>query len=165
MRSTRCCASTPPRNWRNGRRSRRRAPGATPYTIWNWRRAPRTDCAGSEQEQWLARLEQEHDNLRAALGWAEREQTDLAVGLRLGAALSRFWYVRGYYSEGRAALAEVLAWPGGNAAHLWALRARALQAAGDLARAQGDYPAARVLSDESLALYRAQGRRKRSRSR
>jgi predicted ATPase/DNA-binding SARP family transcriptional activator len=111
---------------------------------------------GDEQEYWLARLEREHDNLRAALGWA-REQAALEVGLRLAAALSRFWYVRGYYSEGRAALAAVLAWPGGDAPGGRARRAKALQAAGDLARAQGDYPAARALSDESLTLYRALG--------
>ena len=50
----------------------------------------------------------EHDNLRAALHWA-REQGDSEVGLRLGGALWRFWYIRGYNSEGRADLAAVLA--------------------------------------------------------
>lgn len=63
---------------------------------------------GSRQGWWLERLETEHDNLRAALRWAV-ERGDADLGLRLGGALSRFWLVRSYLTEGRHHLAEILA--------------------------------------------------------
>ncbi len=49
----------------------------------------------------LLSLEQDHDNLRAALGWAfDRHDTETA--LRLVVALALFWTVHGHYSEGQA---------------------------------------------------------------
>ena len=46
---------------------------------------------------WFARLEQEHDNLRAAMNWLlERREAEMA--LRLGAALWWFWQERNYLS-------------------------------------------------------------------
>ncbi len=65
---------------------------------------------GPDQGRWLQRLDREYDNLRAALRWArdggEQEQES---GLRLAAALWRFWYVRGRQSEGRQWLEDLLA--------------------------------------------------------
>ena len=65
------------------------------------------------QGGWFDRLDREHDNIRAALQWAV-EHEDAEVALRLGSALARFWYVRGYYSEGRSLLASVLLLSGNN---------------------------------------------------
>jgi predicted ATPase len=65
---------------------------------------------GAEQVAWLNRLEQEHDNLRAVLRWFI-ERGEAAAGLRLGGALWRFWRTRGYLTEGRAWLVELLALP------------------------------------------------------
>ncbi|HEX9038521.1 MAG TPA: helix-turn-helix domain-containing protein [Ktedonobacterales bacterium] len=62
---------------------------------------------GSGQIAWLERLENEHDNLRATLGWA-RDREELELGLRVAVALWRFWTVRGYRSEGRSWLEELL---------------------------------------------------------
>jgi predicted ATPase/DNA-binding XRE family transcriptional regulator len=64
-------------------------------------------CAASDA-RWLTRLEREHDNLRAALGWAlDRGEVDL--GLRLGVGFAPFWWARGYYGEGRSWMSQVLA--------------------------------------------------------
>ena len=51
---------------------------------------------------WLDRLTTEHDNLRAALRWSQDAPDGGPEGLRLAGALSRFWVLRGYLSEGRA---------------------------------------------------------------
>ncbi|HEY6042577.1 MAG TPA: hypothetical protein VIX58_10625, partial [Anaerolineae bacterium] len=60
------------------------------------------------QLEWLGRLETEHDNLRAALGWAlEAGKRDSS--LRLAGAAFWFWNVRGYYSEGQKWLDDALA--------------------------------------------------------
>jgi non-specific serine/threonine protein kinase len=104
---------------------------------------------GADQAAWLARLQQEHDNLRAAIGWAV-EQGEVAIGLRFATALRLFWFMRGYLTEGRERLAQILA--------LGAVserdRAQALDCAGFLARYQGDYAAATRLIGESLAIWR-----------
>ena len=107
---------------------------------------------GPRQAVWLDHLQGEHDNLRAALRWlVERGPAD--HGLRLAAALRRFWRARGYITEGRERLAALLALPG--AEHHDGSRAKALHAAGWLAREQGDYAEARALFEESLEIYRA----------
>ena len=52
-----------------------------------------------QEAVWVARLEQEHDNLRAAMSWLlERREAEMA--LRLGAALWWFWQENGSYHEG-----------------------------------------------------------------
>ncbi len=58
---------------------------------------------GPNQASWLDQLEAEHDNFRAALGWAlrpgsSRDATELAV--RLAAALAEFWWPRGHCVKG-----------------------------------------------------------------
>jgi len=111
----------------------------------------RPQLKGLEQAIWLERLEAEHDNLRAALAWCSAEEGDPS-GLPLANALWRFWEVRGHLSEGRAYMTEVLkrAKAGGPTKE----RASVLNAAGVLARLQGDYEAARMLHEESLTLLR-----------
>src|SRR5207249_91766 len=101
-----------------------------------------------------SRLEQEHDNLRAAVEWFARAG-EAEKGLRLGAALWRFWAERGYLTEGRERLARLLALPG--AAIPKAVQLKALYAAGVLADAQGDYRAARSFFEETLAINRQSG--------
>jgi len=113
--------------------------------------APR--LSGPEQGSWLARLDTEHDSLRAALGWAG-ERGAGEERLRLTGALWRFWYMRGHLSEGRRWLAIALA---GSEQGSPAVRAIALIGSGALALQQGDYAPARVLHEEALALRRTLG--------
>ncbi len=109
---------------------------------------------GAQQIEWLEQLEMEQENLRAALGWLlEQKEADLAV--RLGGAMWWFWYVRGYWSEGRRWLEAALALP--QMEGQTAARAKALRGAGTLALYQWDYAVAPVLLEESAALYRESG--------
>ncbi len=63
---------------------------------------------GKEPLVWFERLEREHDNLRAALDWYV-SKGELETALRMGAALSWFWYLRGHLREGRGRLTDLLA--------------------------------------------------------
>ncbi len=69
------------------------------------------ELAGPRQVTWLARLETEHDNLRAALTWL-CGRGDGSLGLRLAIALAPFWSIRCHWEEGcrwlEAMLASVL---------------------------------------------------------
>jgi predicted ATPase/class 3 adenylate cyclase len=108
---------------------------------------------GPEQASWLARLEAEHDNLRAALGCstqAGRPET----GLRLATALGRFWRLHSHLSEGLRWLDATL---DAAAAAPPALRARALLRMGTLALAFEHTAQATPLLEESLSLFRQLG--------
>jgi predicted ATPase/DNA-binding SARP family transcriptional activator len=106
-----------------------------------------------EEPAWFARLDREHDNLRAALGWA-LEAKDAETALRYGNTLAWYWWVRGYFREGRRWLERALA-QGQDIPP--ALRARALMWAGVLAGGHGDQQRAIQRMEESLALYREIG--------
>ncbi len=115
-----------------------------------------TQQAGTKQPEWLARFSLEHENFRASLDWLT-ETGDAAWGLRLGAALFRFWEMREYLAEGRDMLDKVLKLPA--EARLDKDRRRALFSAGVLAVEQGDYTAADRLIGESLDISRRLGDR------
>jgi predicted ATPase/class 3 adenylate cyclase len=107
----------------------------------------------TEQDEWLAQLETEHDNLRAALRRTlERQDTETA--LRLGAALWHFWEVHGHFTEGRRWLEQAL---GQNQGTTLAVRAKSFSGAGTMAWHLGDYSQAALFHQEALALYRELG--------
>src|SRR5262249_48321447 len=93
------------------------------------------ELVGATQAAAFQRLEREHDNLRAALRWT-LDGGQIEAGLRLAAALERFWLTYGNVSEGRSWLSELLA-QGGQPVDL-TVRARALSVAGQLAYRQND---------------------------
>jgi predicted ATPase/DNA-binding SARP family transcriptional activator/Tfp pilus assembly protein PilF len=116
------------------------------------------DLGGPQQGALLDELEQEHDNMRAALDWAlSGAQSDLA--LRLCATLWWFWFVRGHLGEGRRWIEAALAKneSSGHPDRNNLLRARLLNAAGVLAHDQGDYAWARARLAEGLDLSRQIG--------
>lgn len=107
---------------------------------------------GREQLAWLGRLEDEHDNLRAAVGWTLAALDGGEAAQRLTGALHWFWYLHGHWTEGRRVLEEALARPGPGGRST--ARAKALAGAGILAFAQGDYGAASVRLEEAIATSR-----------
>ncbi len=133
---------------------------------------------GAEQAEWLRRLEDEHENLRAGLEWSLAEAGSKG-GLRLCGALQRFWWTRGHLTEGRRWCTRVLCKDGAeartrerayalNAAGVLSIRreqgdrsgiAASLNNLGSVVHNQGDYPAARALHEEGLAIRRELGDR------
>jgi non-specific serine/threonine protein kinase len=111
---------------------------------------------GPDQVAWIARLEDEHDNLAAALRWSVDHAGDWESGLRLCYALGRFWSVRAHLSEGRAWIERVLSMTP-DPRH--PLRTRVLLWSSQLARLQGDSSVARSRLEESRALAEALGDR------
>jgi predicted ATPase/class 3 adenylate cyclase len=106
---------------------------------------------GTEGGPWLDRLEREHDNMRAAFGWAlESGRGDVAV--RLTYALWRYWQMRGHLTEGRERAEQALAALGDTVEA--ELRSRAFAAAGSLAYWQADWPAARAHYEAALEVDR-----------
>lgn len=108
----------------------------------------------------FARLDVEHDNLRAALTWSATEPGRATDGLRIGAALRWFWFVRGYHHEGRERLAGLLTQQIHTglqtAPQASRERARALMAAAYMTWWDSP-PAARRYIQEGLALSRSLG--------
>ena len=113
------------------------------------------ELGGPLQDTWLAVLDAEHDNLRAALEWAgghgrAAEQVELTL------SLSRFWEVRGYLTEGRSWLEAAARVSGAGPDAV----ARCLNASGVLAHHQCDYPTALRLHQEAAAAFEHLGNRR-----
>ncbi len=109
------------------------------------------ELKGAEQATWLKLLDEEHDNLRAALTWT-LDTGMAAEALRLATALCAFWGARGHLSEGCQWLQSAL--DHGTAAPP-TIRARALLRAGALAYLQSDYAQAAALLNDSRELAEA----------
>jgi predicted ATPase/class 3 adenylate cyclase len=108
---------------------------------------------GSEQKQWLTRLEIEQDNLRSAMGYFLSVPARHEQALRLGIALRRLWLARGHWAEGRELLAAALELPGAHAPRR--LRALALCAAGQMCARRSEHHDAEVHYEEALQIARA----------
>lgn len=121
--------------------------------------------SGPQQALWSERLEQEYDNLRAAVQWLllQAEESDAGqsggdakeLALRLVGTLFWFWWVRGHWTEGRNFLERALAV--GEEVGASSIGAKALFAAANMAFVQSDYERAAALAEGSLALYRELG--------
>lgn len=109
--------------------------------------------ASPRQAEWLARLEPEHDNMRAALAWSLQEG-ETQTALHLVGALRYFWFMRGYLNEGRRWLQAALAASAGRSD---AAVAKALVGIGAIALSQGDYQQAEAFLKKGVALHRRFG--------
>jgi tetratricopeptide (TPR) repeat protein len=112
------------------------------------------NLTSAQQDAWLDELESEHANLRAAL---ERsvQLGDATTALAFGAALWRYWLVRGHMREGCDWLHRALSLPAGES--MDALRADALMGAGTLAHNLSDLDVAGRCFSQALELRRRVG--------
>jgi non-specific serine/threonine protein kinase len=116
-------------------------------------RADRPLRGGPYLEMWLAMLEREHDNLRAALHWS-LGGGDIETGLKLVGGLGFFWFRAGHHQEGRRWTLLALDKSEGASERL---RAGVTMAAGRMAFATHDRARGKRLDQEALALYRHLG--------
>jgi len=106
------------------------------------------ELLGPRETQWYNRLEEEHDNIRAALSWS-LEGANPELGLSLAGAIWWFWQRHGHLSEGLRWLDEGLARGGGASA---VARAKALGGIGWLAYGQADLARMKESATEGLRL-------------
>jgi predicted ATPase/DNA-binding CsgD family transcriptional regulator len=106
------------------------------------------ELLGPREAEWYDRLEEEHDNIRAALSWAFKD-ADSQLGLRLAGAIWWFWHRHGHLREGLRWLEGALAKEGGASA---IARAKALGGIGWMAFGLGDLERMRESAAEGLRL-------------
>lgn len=106
----------------------------------------------NEQIEWLNQMEQEHDNLRAALEWSRKTEDQGPLCVRLANLLGVFWEALGHFSEGRERLTAVLATDSAQGRIM--ARAQLLRRAAELAYRQSDFGATKLLAGESLEISR-----------
>jgi hypothetical protein len=106
------------------------------------------ELLGPREAKWYDRLEEEHDNIRAALSWS-LEGADPDLGLRLAGAIWWFWHRHGHLREGLRWLEGALAKEGGASA---TARVKALGGIGWLAFGLGDQELMRDSATEGLRL-------------
>lgn len=106
----------------------------------------------AQSAEWLDRLEDEHDNLRATMRWSLENDAPLAV--RLAVALRNFWLVHCHLTEGYGWLKAALE-KGGDPPP--ALRFKLLNGLGLAARFRGEYETARKAYEDGLAAGKEAG--------
>lgn len=102
-----------------------------------------------EQKQWVARIDEEYPNIRAALAWSEQgEVAATEQGLRLAEVLGSYWVIRGFYSEIAGWFVRMLR----HDIPDQALRARSLLEAGTLMERLGKFAEAQEYIEACLAI-------------
>lgn len=105
---------------------------------------------GQQQGEWLALLEREHPNLRAALRWLIQNDR-LEQAARMCIALWRFWWERDHVREGLQWVEQVRAIENLPVS----VRAKLLYGAGVLWYASGDLARSMPMLKDSLVLFQA----------
>lgn len=123
------------------------------HRAWYASLAARREAFGPGRAGWIAALDTDHENLRAALRFCLSEPGEAATGAEMACDLWRYWETHGHLTEGRRILSELLErLDDGTPA-----RRRALWVAGFLAQFQGDIPSARALLEAGLKAAREAG--------
>lgn len=116
--------------------------------------AAEPDMFGNQQVTRMARMETEHENVRAVIDASLSGEHPFEIGLRLAAATYAFWFARGHLTEGRERY-ERLRMCCQQATVDPRLKGKILYGAALLAWRQGDYPAAAQLCDDCIAQSQA----------
>jgi non-specific serine/threonine protein kinase len=111
--------------------------------------------AGPDEVASLDRMEAEHENLRAALRWAQAHHRTAEL-LGASTAMFRFWERRGYFHEGSAWLEAALA-DHDSTGDTTCLSAGALSALAGLYWRSGDIARAQPVAERALAVSRQSG--------
>jgi predicted ATPase len=109
----------------------------------------------AERNDWMGRLEDASDNIRAALAWSVSTDGDLAAGVALAGALGWFWLMSGQLAEAGSWYAALLARRGeGDDSMAWArvLHGSALQLWG-----RGELARAAEREERAVAIFRSAG--------
>jgi predicted ATPase len=107
----------------------------------------------AEQDRLLQWVESQQDNYRAAIRWSMDPDGDIDAGLRIATIIRRFWFVRGYATEGRRILHELIATGRGAPRN----RASAIISASGLAWASGDSVVSERLALQGLRILEEAG--------
>jgi predicted ATPase/DNA-binding CsgD family transcriptional regulator len=115
--------------------------------------AARREAFGPRRAEWIADLDTDHENLRAAIEFCMSDPQEVAAGAELACHLWRYWETHGHLTEGRRIMAALL----DKLDETATVRPRALWVAGFLALVQGDTARARALLEAALAAARQAG--------
>src|SRR5215468_1534145 len=78
--------------------------------------AARQEAFGPGRAEWIAALDADHENLRAALRFCLSDPAEAAAGAQIACDLWRYWETHGHLTEGRRILAVLLDQLGSSAA-------------------------------------------------
>jgi predicted ATPase/class 3 adenylate cyclase len=118
-------------------------------------KAARDGLRGSQQADWIWRVETELDNVRSAVALSLAGSVDPFIAVKFAVAMQGFWILRGYSTEGRNLVRALLAVPAiqaSDVAQAWALYVGAA-----LAESQSDHAEARRMLETCLELRRRLG--------
>src|SRR5215475_6633404 len=120
---------------------------------WYAALAARREAFGPRRAEWIADLDTDHENLRAAIEFCISDPREVAAGAELACHLWRYWETHGHLTEGRRIMAALL----DKLDETATVRPQALWVAGFLALVQGDTARARALLETALAAARQAG--------
>ncbi|MFW9956159.1 MAG: tetratricopeptide repeat protein [Candidatus Thorarchaeota archaeon] len=103
------------------------------------------------QTRWITRLDAEYGNIRAALMWSQEH--DIELGLKICAAIWRFWEMHNLIGEGRVWLETFTTLSPLSTA----TRGKMLVATAAFAVYQGDFKAAQKHTEEALLIFQNLG--------
>ena len=119
-----------------------------------WAERAEPHVRGPDQDAWISRFRQEHENLIAALTWCSEGQVDPQTGLRLMAATTFYWVWNGVEQGHRLACAVL---DHDHTATDTQARVGTLRAISKLSLFRGQYPEALSFAQQALDVARQVG--------